>query len=67
MGVNKKHKKNNKKNNKKGSKKRERKEIAYRTKEERQAEIKEILNKLSEFELTPAYPPINHREWNINF
>lgn len=34
------------------------KEIVYRSKEERQNEIKEILSKLSEFNLNTAYEPI---------
>jgi len=45
-----------KKNRKK--EKREKKEIIYRTKEERQNEIKEILSKLSEFNLNSTYEPI---------
>lgn len=45
-----------KKNRKK--EKRVKKEIVYRTKEERQNEIKEILSKLSEFNLNTAYEPI---------
>lgn len=45
-----------KKNRKK--EKREKKEIVYRTKEERQNEIKEILSKLSEFNLNLTYEPI---------
>jgi hypothetical protein len=45
-----------KKNRKK--EKREKKEIVYRTKEERQNEIKEILSKLSEFNLNSTYEPI---------
>ena len=45
-----------KKNRKK--EKRVKKEIVYRTKEERQNEIKEILSKLSEFNLNTAYKPI---------
>ena len=46
-----------KKNRKKGDK-RVKKEIVYRTKEERQNEVKEILNKLSEFDLNMTYEPI---------
>jgi hypothetical protein len=42
---------------KKGTKK-EKREIIYRTKEERQNEIKEILVKLSEFNLNIKYEPI---------
>ena len=45
-----------KKNRKK--EKRVKKEIVYRTKEERQNEIKEILSKLSEFNLNTNYEPI---------
>lgn len=45
-----------KKNRKK--EKRVKKEIVYRSKEERQNEIKEILSKLSEFNLNTAYEPI---------
>ncbi len=45
-----------KKNRKK--EKRVKKEIVYRTKEERQNEIKEILSKLSEFNLNTGYEPI---------
>lgn len=37
---------------------REKKEIEYRTKEERQIEVKEILSKLSEFQLNIKYEPI---------
>jgi len=46
-----------KKDRKKGVK-RVKKEIVYRTKEERQNEVKEILNKLSEFDLNMTYEPI---------
>jgi len=46
-----------KKDRKKGIK-RIKKEIVYRTKEERQNEIKEILEKLSEFDLNLNYEPI---------
>ena len=40
------------------SKKREKREIVYRTKEERKNEVCEILNQLSKFELTPRYEPV---------
>ena len=46
-----------KKDRKKGEK-RVKKEIVYRTKEERQKEIKEILEKLSDFDLNINYEPI---------
>jgi len=46
-----------KKDRKKGIK-RIKKETVYRTKEERQNEIKEILEKLSEFDLNLNYEPI---------
>ena len=46
-----------KKDIKKGVK-RVKKEIVYRTREERQNEVKEILNKLSEFDLNMTYEPI---------
>jgi hypothetical protein len=39
-------------------KKREKKQIVYRTKNERQNEVKEILNKLSDFDLNMTYEPI---------
>ena len=42
---------------KKGEK-RVKKQIVYRTKEERQNEVKEILSKLSEFDLNLTYEPI---------
>ena len=45
-------------NNKKNKKKRIRKEIVYRTEEQRKAEVKEILLQLSKFELTPKYGPV---------
>ena len=38
--------------------KRVKKEIVYRTKEERQKEVKEILEKLSNFDLNIKYEPI---------
>jgi len=43
---------------KKKKNKRKRKEIVYRTKEERQKEVREILKKLSQFQLTTIYEPI---------
>ena len=46
-----------KKDRKKGEK-RVKKQIVYRTKEERQNEVKEILNKLSDFDLNITYEPI---------
>lgn len=46
-----------KKDRKKGEK-RVKKQIVYRTKEERQVEVKEILSKLSEFDLNLTYQPI---------
>ena len=46
-----------KKDRKKGEK-RVKKQIVYRTKEERQNEVKEILSKLSEFDLNLTYEPI---------
>ena len=45
------------KHKKKGIKKIKR-EIIYRTKEQRQDEVKEILKKLSEFQLNIAYEPV---------
>jgi len=43
---------------KKNKPKKEKREIVYRTKEERQKEIREILKQLSKFELTPRYEPV---------
>jgi uncharacterized membrane protein len=43
--------------NKKGVK-RVKKEIQYRTKEERQEQVKEVLNKLTEFDLNIKYEPV---------
>ena len=44
---------------KKGKKeKKEKRKIVYRTKEERQEEVKEILKQLSEFDLNIKYEPI---------
>ena len=45
-------------NNKKSKKKKVKKEIIYRTKEERQKEVKTILEQLSEFDLDSKYEPI---------
>ena len=45
-------------NNKKKKNKKIKKEIIYRTKSERQEEIKNILKQLSEFELNTSYEPI---------
>jgi hypothetical protein len=45
-------------NNKKSKKKKVKKEIVYRTKEERQKEVKTILEQLSEFDLDSKYEPI---------
>jgi len=45
-------------NKKKRKVKKEKKEPEYRTKEERQAEVKHILEQLSEFHLSPAYDPV---------
>ena len=50
--------------------KRVKKEIVYRTKEERQKEVKEILEKLSNFDLNLKYEPIkkgSRIEINIPF
>lgn len=43
---------------KKNKPKKEKREIVYRTKEERQKEVREILKQLSKFELTPRYEPV---------
>lgn len=45
-------------NNKKRKEKKKKKEIVYRTKEERQNEVKEILKQLSSFDLNIKYEPI---------
>ena len=45
-------------NKKKRKPKREKKAPEYRSKEERQEEVKNVLTQLSEFELTPAYEPV---------
>lgn len=46
------------KNNKKNKKKREKKPMEYRTKEERQNEVKEILKQLTTFDLNIKYEPV---------
>ena len=43
---------------KKNKPKREKKEIVYRTKDERKKEVIEIMKQLGEFDLTPKYPPV---------
>jgi len=43
---------------KKNKPKREKKEPIYRTKEERQAEVKKIISTLSDLKLDPTYEPI---------
>ena len=40
------------------SKKKERKKVEYKTKEERQGDVKNIIKELSKFELTPTYEPV---------
>jgi len=45
-------------NNKKTKKKKVKKEIVYRTKEERKEEVKNILKQLSDFDLNIKYEPI---------
>ena len=45
-------------NKKKRKVKKEKKEPEYRTKEERQSEVKHILEQLSEFHLNPTYDPV---------
>ena len=45
-------------NNKKTKKKKVKKEIVYRTKEQRQEEVKNILKQLGEFDLNIQYEPI---------
>ena len=42
----------------KKSKKLVKREIQYRTKEQRQEQVKEVLNKLSEFDLNITYEPV---------
>lgn len=46
------------KNNKKNKKKREKREPEYRTKEERQNEVKKILRQLTQFDLNMKYEPV---------
>ena len=46
------------KNNKKNKKKREKRKPEYRTKEERQNEVKEILRQLTQFDLNMKYEPV---------
>ena len=45
-------------NNKKNKVKKQKKQPEYRTKQERQAEVKHILEQLSEFQLNPSYTPV---------
>jgi hypothetical protein len=45
-------------NNKKNKNKKEKKKMVYRTKEERQVKVKEVLNQLSSFDLNIKYEPI---------
>jgi len=45
-------------NNKKRKRKKAKKEIVYRTKEQRQKEVKTILEQLSKFDLDSKYEPI---------
>ena len=45
---------------KKDKSKRQKKKIVYRTKEERQNEVKKIISKLSSFDLNTAYEPIKN-------
>ena len=52
--------KKNKKNNKKNKVKKEKKQIEYRNKEERQNEIKTILEQLNNFSLNNKYEAIRH-------
>ena len=49
---------NNKESKKVKKAKKQKKQIVYRTKEERQGEVKEILNQLSKFDLNIKYEPI---------
>ncbi len=53
-------------NNKKNKRKRVRKEIVYRTEEQRKGEVKEILLQLSKFELTPQYEPVKELYLKFN-
>jgi len=43
---------------KKNKPKKEKREIVYRTKDERREEVRTILKQLSKFELTPRYEPV---------
>ena len=43
---------------KKNKPKKEKREIVYRTKDERHEEVRTILKQLSKFELTPRYEPL---------
>ena len=45
---------------KKDKSKRQKKKIVYRTKEERQNEVKKIISKLSSFDLNTTYEPIKN-------
>jgi hypothetical protein len=45
---------------KKDKPKRQKKEIVYRTKEERRNEVKKIISKLSSFDLNTTYEPIKN-------
>ena len=45
-------------NNKKRNRKKVKKEIIYRTKEQRQEEVKNILKQLNEFDLDSKYEPV---------
>ena len=45
--------------------KRQRKQIEYKTKDERKEDIKNIIKELSKFELTPTYQPV--KELYIKF
>ena len=58
MKQNNKNNKNNKKNNKKNKTKKEKKQIEYRNKQERQNEIKTILEQLNNFSLNNKYKAI---------
>tara|TARA_X000000368_G_scaffold419065_1_gene421980 strand:+ start:2633 stop:2962 length:330 start_codon:yes stop_codon:yes gene_type:complete len=49
---------NNKESKNVKKEKKQKKKIVYRTKEERQGEVKEILNQLSKFDLNIKYEPI---------
>ena len=46
------------KNNKKNKKKKEKKQPQYRTKEQRQEEVKNVMKQLSDFGLNMTYEPI---------